>query len=95
VDALDECKDKEPVSAFLSVLAPSVGDIPNIKFFITRRPEFVDDPPVMPQDRLKLSVNMLNSTALEGKSGIDWTYSQSWPALATSTQTTPCSLKNL
>jgi NACHT domain len=39
VDALDECKDKEPVSAFLSVLAKYLGDIPKVKFFITGRPE--------------------------------------------------------
>jgi NACHT domain len=39
VDALDECKDNEPVSAFLSVLAKYVGGLPNVKFFITGRPE--------------------------------------------------------
>jgi NACHT domain len=39
VDALDECKDKEPVSAFLSVLAKHIDEIPNVKFFITGRPE--------------------------------------------------------
>jgi NACHT domain len=155
VDALDECTDKEPVSAFLSVLARYVDVIPNVKFFITGRPEdhiragfaipslrtkelplhdvdsltvdsdirsfvtawldeiatrdpqsmnsawpsdeevdavtkkasghfivasvilgFVDQPPAMPQERLKLIVRMLNSTVLEGKSGIDWTYCQ-------------------
>jgi NACHT domain len=39
VDAIDECHDKEPVSVFLSVLAKYVVDIPNVKFFITGRPE--------------------------------------------------------
>ena len=39
VDALDECKDEEPASAILSVLSRYVGDIPNVKFFITGRPE--------------------------------------------------------
>jgi NACHT domain len=155
VDALDECEDKEPVSAFLSVLAKYVDDIPNVKFFITGRPEdrirsgfaipslrtkylplhdaessavdsdigsfvktrleeiairsslcvagpwpsneditaitrkasglfivasvivgFVDHPHTMPQDRLKLIINRLNSTVYEGKSGIDGTYGQ-------------------
>ena len=39
VDALDECEDKEPVSAFLSALARYIDEIPTIKFFITGRPE--------------------------------------------------------
>jgi hypothetical protein len=39
VDALDECEDKEPVSAFLSALAQYVDEIPTVKFFITGRPE--------------------------------------------------------
>jgi hypothetical protein len=39
VDALDECEDKEPVSAFLSALARYIDEIPSIKFFITGRPE--------------------------------------------------------
>ena len=39
VDALDECIDKEPASAILSVLARYVGEIPHVKFFITGRPE--------------------------------------------------------
>jgi len=39
IDALDECKDKEPASAILSVLSRYVDKIPNIKFFITSRPE--------------------------------------------------------
>ncbi|KAF9645891.1 hypothetical protein BDM02DRAFT_3201102 [Thelephora ganbajun] len=39
IDALDECKDEEPVSAILSVLAQFVSQIPKIKFFVTGRPE--------------------------------------------------------
>jgi len=39
IDALDECKDKEPASAILSILSRYVDEIPNIKFFITGRPE--------------------------------------------------------
>jgi len=39
IDALDECKDKEPASAILSVLSHYVDEIPNVKFFITGRPE--------------------------------------------------------
>jgi hypothetical protein len=39
IDALDECKDKEPASAILSVLSRYVDEIPEVKFFITGRPE--------------------------------------------------------
>ena len=39
IDALDECKDKEPASALLSILSRYVDRIPNVKFFITGRPE--------------------------------------------------------
>ena len=39
IDALDECKDEDPSSAILSVLARLVKRIPKIKFFITGRPE--------------------------------------------------------
>ena len=39
IDALDECKDEEPASAILSVLSRYVDQIPNVKFFITGRPE--------------------------------------------------------
>jgi len=39
IDALDECKDEEPASAILSVLSRFVDKIPNVKFFITGRPE--------------------------------------------------------
>jgi len=39
IDALDECRDEEPASAILSVLSRFVDKIPNVKFFITGRPE--------------------------------------------------------
>jgi NACHT domain len=39
IDALDECKDKEPVSQFLKALARHMNKIRNVKFFITGRPE--------------------------------------------------------
>ena len=39
IDALDECKDKEPASAILSILSRYVDQIPVVKFFITGRPE--------------------------------------------------------
>jgi hypothetical protein len=39
VDALDECEDEEPASAILSVLGQFASEIPNVKFFLTGRPE--------------------------------------------------------
>ena len=39
IDALDECKDEEPVSTILSVLGQFVAQVPKVKFFITGRPE--------------------------------------------------------
>jgi hypothetical protein len=39
IDALDECKDEEPASAILSILSRYMDQIPNVKFFITGRPE--------------------------------------------------------
>ena len=39
IDALDECRDKEPASAILSILSHYVDEIPDVKFFITGRPE--------------------------------------------------------
>ena len=39
IDALDECKDKSPESAILFVLSKHADQIPNVKFFITGRPE--------------------------------------------------------
>ena len=35
IDALDECKDKEPASAILLILSRYVDQIPGVKFFIT------------------------------------------------------------
>ena len=39
IDAPDECKDEEPASAILSILSRYVDEIPDVKFFITGRPE--------------------------------------------------------
>ena len=39
IDALDECKDEEPASALLFVLSKHIDKIPNVKFFLTGRPE--------------------------------------------------------
>jgi len=39
IDALDECEDEESASAILSVLGRLVSEIPNVKFFLTGRPE--------------------------------------------------------
>ena len=39
IDALDECNDREPASAILSILSRYVNEIPSVKFFITGRPE--------------------------------------------------------
>jgi hypothetical protein len=39
IDALDECKDKEPESAILTILSCYVDEIPKIRFFITGHPE--------------------------------------------------------
>ena len=39
IDALDECKDEEPASAILSILSRYAGQLPQVKFFITGRPE--------------------------------------------------------
>ena len=39
IDALDECADEDPQSAILSVMGRLVERIPNVKFFITGRPE--------------------------------------------------------
>ena len=39
IDALDECKDEEPASAILSILSHHANEIPDVKFFITGRPE--------------------------------------------------------
>ena len=39
IDALDECRDEEPASAFLSVLSRYLHKLSFVKFFITGRPE--------------------------------------------------------
>jgi WD40 repeat protein len=39
IDALDECVDEDPQSAILSVIGRLAGGVPNVKFFITGRPE--------------------------------------------------------
>ena len=39
IDALDECKDEDPESAILLVLGQSISRIPQVKFFVTSRPE--------------------------------------------------------
>ena len=39
IDALDECKDKEPASSILSIISRYMDQIPGVKFFITARPE--------------------------------------------------------
>ena len=39
IDALDECVDKDPQSAILSIMGRLVEEIPNVKFLITGRPE--------------------------------------------------------
>jgi energy-coupling factor transporter ATP-binding protein EcfA2 len=39
IDALDECKDEETTSIFLGFLDKNVKYLPNIKFFVTSRPE--------------------------------------------------------
>ena len=39
LDAIDECKDEEPASAILSILSRYMDEIPDVKFFITGRPE--------------------------------------------------------
>ena len=49
IDALDECKDSEPASTILSVFSRYVDEIPEVKFFITGRPE----PPIRSGFRLE------------------------------------------
>ena len=39
IDALDECEDEESASAILSVIGQFVSKIPEVKFFLTGRPE--------------------------------------------------------
>ena len=49
IDAPDECKENEPTSALLSMLSRHVHEIPEVKFFITDRPE----PSILEGFRLK------------------------------------------
>lgn len=39
IDALDECRDQEPTSTVVALLARVIDQIPLVKFFITGRPE--------------------------------------------------------
>jgi WD40 repeat protein len=39
IDALDECRDEDPESGILSVIGQFTSEIPNVKFFLTGRPE--------------------------------------------------------
>ena len=39
IDALNECKDREPASAILSILSRYIDEIPLVKSFITGWPE--------------------------------------------------------
>jgi len=39
IDAIDECRDDEPVSVFLTVLGLLAPEIPGVKFFLTGRQE--------------------------------------------------------
>ena len=56
IDALDECRHEEPDSVFLSVLGAFLNEIPNVKFFITGRPE----PHIRDGFRFKLLAEMTN-----------------------------------
>ena len=56
IDGLDECKDEEPTSAILSVIAQFVSQIPKVKFFLTGRPE----PRIQEGFRLPLLVEATN-----------------------------------
>ena len=56
IDALDECRHEEPGSVFLSVLGKLAAEIPNVKFFITGRPE----PHIRDGFRLRLLAEMTN-----------------------------------
>ncbi|KAF9783988.1 hypothetical protein BJ322DRAFT_1125496, partial [Thelephora terrestris] len=60
IDALDECKDEEPSSTILSVLACFVTQVPKVKFFLTGRPE----PRIREGFRLPLLVDATNTFVL-------------------------------
>ena len=62
IDALDECADEEPASAILSVLGRLASEIPNVKFFLTGRPE----PHISQGFRLPLLTNITDIFVLHG-----------------------------
>ena len=60
IDALDECEDEEPASAILSVLGRLASEIPDVKFFLTGRPE----PKISKGFRLPLLAEMTDTFIL-------------------------------
>jgi len=66
IDALDECKDEEPASAILSVLGQLAPEIPDVKFFLTGRPE----PHITEGFRLPLLAKITDTLVLR-KVGLD------------------------
>ena len=60
IDALDECEDEGSASAILSVLGRLVSEIPNVKFFLTGRPE----PRIYEGFRLPLLTKMTDTFVL-------------------------------
>ena len=62
IDALDECQDEEPASAILSILGRLVSELPNVKFFLTGRPE----PRIRDGFRLPLLVKLTDIFVLHG-----------------------------
>jgi len=62
IDALDECDDEEPASAILSVLGRLASEIPQVKFFLTGRPE----PSISKGFRLPLLVDITDIFVLHG-----------------------------
>ena len=67
IDALDECRDKEPASALLSVLSRYAHKIPDVKFLITGRSE----PPTQKGLRLESFRPITGVRKLEPSSGED------------------------
>jgi len=62
IDALDECKDEESSSAILSVLGRLASKIPQVKFFLTGRPE----PRISKGFRLPLLAKITDMFVLHG-----------------------------
>ena len=62
IDALDECQDEEPASAILSILGRFVSELPQVKFFLTGRPE----PRIRDGFRLPLLVKLTDIFVLHG-----------------------------